>query len=136
MKTFYNYLKFRSIVSVFVVVLFTVSGCNNQQHKNEIYVSIDGNDTSDGSILKPLATISAAVKKVRSIRELGNTEPMTIYLREGRHYLKKTLVLGIDDGITTSLDKVADEESTKAYLTFAAYPNEEPIISAGKPVNG
>jgi parallel beta-helix repeat protein len=136
MKTFYNYLKFRSIVSIFVVVLLAVSGCSNEQFKNEIYVSIDGNDTSDGSILKPLATISAAVKKVRSIRELGNTEPMTIYLREGRHYLKKTLVLGIDDGITTSLDKVADEESTKAYLTFAAYPNEEPIISAGKPVNG
>ncbi|MDB4199416.1 right-handed parallel beta-helix repeat-containing protein, partial [Polaribacter sp.] len=125
--------------SIFVAVFFIFSGCSNKQVNHEIYVSTKGDDNADGSILKPLTTISAAINKVRSIRKLGNKKPMTIYLREGRHYLNKTLVLGIEDGVTTSIDKVKERDtskSSKAYLTFAAYPDENPVVSAGKPVNG
>uniref|UniRef100_UPI0040479080 right-handed parallel beta-helix repeat-containing protein n=1 Tax=Mariniflexile sp. TaxID=1979402 RepID=UPI0040479080 len=141
MKTSYCHFKHSSIASIFIAVLLIVSGCSNEQSKNEIYVSEMGDDATEGSISKPLATISAAVEKVRSLRKLGNTEPMTIYLREGRHFLSQTLVLGIEDGITTSSDDDVIEESntdkvSKAYLTFTAYPNENPIVSSGTPVNG
>ena len=139
MKTLYNYFKLRNIAYVFVVVLLTVYGCSKEQNKNEIYVSTIGNDTADGSISKPLATIPAAVKKVRAIRKSGNKEPMTIYLRDGQHYLNTTLVLGREDGSIIS-DKGTSEKPgagklSSAHLTFSAYPGEHPVISGGIPVN-
>ena len=141
MKTLYKHLKYHCIVYIFLGVLLVAFGCGSEQHTDEIYVAAMGDDNAEGSIAEPLATISAAVQKVRSIRKSGNSGPMTIYLRGGRHYLNETLVLGIADGSAPSTDDNKAEETntdqlSEAYLTFAAYPNEKPIISAGVPVNG
>jgi len=58
-------------------------------------VSVDGNAQADGSLAKPYGSLSNAVKAVRDLRQSGHAEPVTIILREGRHQLNQTLVLGV-----------------------------------------
>lgn len=130
-------------VFVFALLLLPFS-CSQNSDRNtvEIYVSLEGSDEADGSISSPLATLPVAVEKVRIIRESGNTDPAVIYLREGRHILNQTLVLGIEDGYTSSAEPAMLEEpgagtsSGPAFLTFASYPGEEALVSSGVPVTG
>lgn len=127
--------------SMFLVfwVFVACSACNNSK-TIALYVSVEGNDEYVGSISEPLATLPAAVQKVRSLRKKGNTSPATIYLREGRHQLNETLVLGIEDGRkaennNVELDKYgAGENNETPSLTITAYQNESPVLSAGVPV--
>jgi len=106
----------------------------------DIYVSVDGDAQADGSLAKPYGSLPAAVKAVRALRKAGNTEPVVIILREGRHQLNQTLVLGLEDGSPSDPKAVllpkygAGDSSGPAYLTFAAYPGENPVVSAGVPV--
>ena len=108
----------------------------------EIYVSVDGSAQADGSLTKPYGSLPDAVEAVRALRKAGNTEPAVIVLREGRHQLDQTLVLGMEDGSPSDSKAVilpkygAGESSGPAYLTFAAYPGENPVVSAGVPVTG
>ena len=64
----------------------------------DIYVSVDGDSGADGSLSKPFGSLPEAVDAVRDLRKASNTEPVVIYLREGRHQLDQTLVLGLEDG--------------------------------------
>ena len=78
---------------------------------------------------------------MRNLRESGNSDPAVIYLREGRHQLIETLVLGIEDGLTTDVENEFSEEPgagdiVPAHLTIAAYPGEAAVISAGISVTG
>ena len=113
-----------------------------RSYATEIYVSVDGRAQADGSLAKPYGSLPAAVEGVRALRKAGNTEPVKIILREGRHQLNQTLVLGMGDGSPSDskaepLPKYgAGESSGPAYLTFAAYPGENPVVSAGVPVTG
>ncbi|MDF7801641.1 right-handed parallel beta-helix repeat-containing protein [Pontiellaceae bacterium B1224] len=91
-----------------------------------IYVAVEGEADADGSLAKPYGSLQAAVEAVRDLRKAGHTEPAVITLRGGRHQLNQTLVLGMEDG----------SASDSACLTFAAYPGETPVISAGVPVAG
>ena len=90
----------------------------------------------------PAGSIPDAVSAVRALRSSGNSDPAVIYLREGRHHLDETLVLGLQDGSPTTtapvaLEKYGAGETTgPAHLTFAAYPGEQPIVSGGVPVTG
>lgn len=132
----------KQFLSVIILCLSFVSCSNGGKEKvtKEIYVAIDGNDAADGSILKPFATLHGAVNAVREWRKSGTTNPAVIYLREGRHQLDQTLVLGLEDGISSEITQEELKEPgigtniTPAHLTFAAYQNEKPIVSAGVPV--
>jgi len=141
MKTTFDHFKFKGIVFMLLFSLLTFSGCSNK-NKIEIYVSVKGNDNANGSLQEPFATIPKAVDAVRDLRKSGDTNPATIYLREGRHQLNQTLVLGMEDGNPATskpeiLDKPgAGEKTEPAWLTFAAYPGEHPVVSAGVPVTG
>jgi hypothetical protein len=63
-----------------------------------------------------------------------------IYLREGRHQLNETLVLGNEDGNPSTSGFVtlggygAGAITEPAFLTLVAYPGEHPIVSGGVPV--
>jgi hypothetical protein len=113
-----------------------------ESYATEIVVSVDGHAQADGSPERPYGTLTDAVKAVRAWRQAGHTEPVTIVLREGRHQLNRTLVLGMADGApaspeTATLPKYGAGEATgPAFLTFAAYPGEHPVVSAGVPVTG
>jgi len=105
-------------------------------------VSVDGGAQADGSLAKPYGSLPDAVEAVRALRKAGNAEPVAITLREGRHQLNQTLVLGVKDGSPSDSKAItlpkygAGESSGSAYLTFAAYPGENPVVSAGVPVTG
>ncbi|MBB3208243.1 hypothetical protein FHS27_004070 [Rhodopirellula rubra] len=107
-----------------------------------LYVSPAGNDTNPGTISKPMESLSAAVEALRALRESGNQEPSTIYLRGGRHQVTQTLVLGLEDGRAPTSDVEpfesygSGEISSPAYLTIAAFPGEHPVVSSGLPVTG
>jgi hypothetical protein len=122
-----------------VVVAFVVHG---ESSATEIFVSIDGHAQADGSLAKPYGSLPDAVKAVRALRQSGETERVTIVLRAGRHQLNQTLVLGMQDSApapseTVTLPKYgAGDNAGPAHLTFAAYPGEKPVVSAGVPVTG
>ena len=108
----------------------------------DIYVSVDGSAQADGSLAKPYGSLPAAVEAVRALRRAGNSEPVVIYLREGRHQLNETLVLGMADGSSAAPGDVtleqygAGDATGPAVLTFAAHPGEHSVVSAGVPVTG
>ena len=140
MKTHFDCFKFKEIVCILLFSILFFSGCGNQPEV-EIYVSVEGDDMADGSISSPFATIPKAVDAVRDLRKSGNVKPVVIYLREGRHQLNQTLVLGLEDGNPATSELSNTEEPgagppRPAYLTFAAYPGEHPVVSAGLPVSG
>jgi hypothetical protein len=118
--------------------LFAISFCR-KTGSIELYVSADAGENATGSLLQPFPTIPEAVNALREMRKMGNDNPATIYLREGRHLLTSTLVLGLDDG-DAAAQKVESEVGggtlPTPFLTFAAYPGESPVISSGIPVEG
>ncbi len=139
MKTYSSFLKFSQIVFLFHLFLFAASACTTSKTA-EYYVSVDGDDSGNGSLSDPFATIPQAVEAVRELRKNGNTIPAIIYLREGRHQLNQTLVLGIEDGLSSEIEAATPEEPgagqlAPSYLTFAAYSGEEATVSGGVPVD-
>lgn len=135
----YIYTFFKQLL---IILLLSITACsNNISSKTQtIYVAVDGDNVNDGSLEKPYATLHRAVQASRDLRENGSTNPIVIYLRNGRHHINKTLVLGLQDGRTTDLDKLpfetygAGKTKLPPYLTIAAYPNEKVELSAGVPI--
>ena len=127
-------------ISFFLLFLLIVFSASRKTESIELYVSVEASENATGSLSQPFSTIPEAVTALREMRETGNNSPATIYLREGRHLLTETLVLGLGDGRIFSqeqeslLEPGAGESELPAQLTVAAYPDEHPIISAGMPV--
>lgn len=105
-------------------------------------MSVDGNDQADGSLVNPFGSLPDAMKAVRALRKSGNAGPMKIVLREGRHQLEQTLVIGLEDGDPVSSEAVdlpkygTGKFSEPAFLSIVAHPGETPVVSAGIPVTG
>lgn len=124
------------------ILMLVFSAAQGESYAADIYVSVDGHAQADGSQAKPYGSIFDAVQAVRSMRNAGNAEPMVITLREGRHPLNETLVLGLEDGFPAVLGDIklpqygAGDTVNPAFLTFAAHPGETPVISGGTPVTG
>ncbi|WP_146581484.1 right-handed parallel beta-helix repeat-containing protein [Neorhodopirellula pilleata] len=121
--------------------MLALFGASDASFALDVYVSVDGNAEADGSIAHPYGSLHDAVQAVRTLRTAGNTEPVVITLRVGRHQVNETLVLGIADAAQTSSNAAfeqygAGDEIGPAYLTFAAYPGEHPVVSGGVPVTG
>ena len=89
------------------ILLLVVFAVPDASFAMDIYVSVDGGAQADGSLAKPYGSLPDAVEAVRALRKAGNTEPVKIILREGRHQLNQTLVLGLEDGSPTTPDDVA-----------------------------
>lgn len=94
------------------------------------YVAIDGNDSWSGKLESPnanksdgpFATIARAVEAVRQIKkDKGNSEAISVVLREGIHFLDKPIALNQKDG-----------GSDTCPMTYMAYPGEKPTISGGR----
>ncbi|MCH6255601.1 alpha-L-fucosidase [Puniceicoccaceae bacterium K14] len=131
----YQFLR-RITLSLFLLTL------GGQINGAEFYVSTNVDRSGDGSIERPFVSLPHAVKAARDLREKGASEPVTIYLREGRHQLNETLVLNLKDGSPLDLEPIdfdvagAGAQTGPAYLTIAAYPGEKPIVSGGVPIKG
>ncbi|MBQ7337141.1 MAG: right-handed parallel beta-helix repeat-containing protein [Clostridia bacterium] len=78
--------------------------------------AVNGSDDNIGNIVSPLATLNAAKELVRDLHSGDNrTTPVTVYLREGTHFLADTLKLSGKD----------------SYTTYTAYEDEKVTISGG-----
>ncbi|MFC1760855.1 right-handed parallel beta-helix repeat-containing protein [Planctomycetota bacterium] len=141
MKCQHRFVGSKRIVFQLLLMLVILAAQSDSLAK-DIVVSVDGDAQADGSLAKPYGSLPDAVEAVRALRKAGNTEPAKIILREGRHQLNQTLVLGLDDGSPSDPKPVklskygAGPSSGPAYLTFSAYPGETPVVSAGVPVTG
>jgi len=96
------------------------------------FVAIDGNDGWSGKLAAPNAGQTdgpfATLKKARdALRELKEEKqsPYTVMVRGGKYFLDETLVLGHQDGGTR-----------ESPVTYTAYPDEKPILSGGRKVEG
>jgi len=108
----------------------------------------------------PFATIEKAQKAVRKLKaevfkpkkdpvetrwigsphELGKGKDIVVLIRDGYYSLKKPLVFYPEDGgerVETNLPTGAFEyhKLRDYYVTYAAYPDEKPTISAGKQIS-
>jgi len=96
------------------------------QNEGDIYVSPEGNDSNNGTIDKPLATISAARDKLRKLKKEGEwpNNAVHIYLKEGIYELDETLVFNeLDSGTINSP------------LIISSYNNEKVSISGGRVIS-
>lgn len=98
----------------------------NEQKTIEIFVAVNGSDTSgDGSYEHPFATIPAAQAAIRKMIENGGlTQDVTICLRAGTYYQKKPITIG-----------TADFDSNYK-IFYTSYADEDVRIVGGLPVTG
>jgi hypothetical protein len=94
----------------------------------DIYVSPFGSDTNSATKDKPLATLSAALRKVRELRRLNDTSvtgPVHIIMSGGVYQLYDPVSIRPEDA------------GTAASPTFIeAAPGEQPVLSGGITISG
>ena len=85
-------------------------------NENEIFVSLSGSDSAEGTIDSPLATVNAAKEKAKKL-----SGSVTVYFREGTYTIDNT---------------VKFDKSDKSDVTYKAYNNESVTFTSGKPYTG
>src|SRR5579871_1958352 len=68
----------------------------------------------------PLSSLAAARDAIRQMRASGKSEAVTVQVRAGTYRLREALTLNASD----------------SDVTWTAYPNEHPVISGGKVIDG
>lgn len=86
----------------------------------EFFVAVDGNDANPGTEASPFATLGRARKAVREARR-RSPERITVWVREGTHYLREPLIMGPEDS-----------GKPNAPVTYAAYGAESVTVSGGR----
>ncbi len=89
-------------------------------HAAELHVSPAGADANPGTKDRPLRSLAAAQKAVRSLRA-GAAGPVTVLLHGGTYYLPETLVFTAEDSGTK-----------KAPIVYEAAPGEQVVVSGGQ----
>lgn len=85
----------------------------------DYYVAPEGADNNPGSFEKPFKSLARAQAEVRGCDDRGK-KPITVYLREGTHYLNESLRFTAEDS-----------GSPDAPVTYVAYKDEDVVISGG-----
>ena len=90
-----------------------------------IYVALNGNDSNDGSINAPFATLKKAQEYVRGMIAAGNLPAggVTVYLREGTYYMYEGLEF-----------TEADSGTVDCPITYTSYNNEKVTLSGLVPL--
>ena len=89
----------------------------------KFYISVNGNDSNEGSLIKPFATLEAAQNAVREAKKRDANRPVEVIIREGVYYLQQTFEL-----------KPEDSGTKEAPVTWCAAENERVILSGGRTV--
>ncbi|MBQ8784110.1 MAG: right-handed parallel beta-helix repeat-containing protein [Clostridia bacterium] len=84
----------------------------------DIFVSENGDDSAEGKIDSPLATVKAAKEKADS---LNADAPVTIWFREGIYSFSQTLEFN---------------EGDKSDVTFRSYNGEDVMFTSGEAITG
>lgn len=104
----------KSKIHYCLLLLILITSCRTN---HSFYVSTDGDNTNPGTIDKPFATIQKALEIARQ----NKNKSVTIYLREGTHYL--------NDPVSFT---PKDSRNTDVPLTICSYNDEKVIISGAK----
>ena len=97
----------------------------NEPCKTFYYVALNGSDeTGDGSIEHPFATVEKARDTIRALDTLPEGG-VTVYLRDGEYYIDETITFTPEDS----------GEAGKP-IVYASYPGEEALIHSGKKITG
>jgi hypothetical protein len=101
--------------------------CGSALFPADFYVSSKGNDSANGSVNAPFATLDRARAAVQDLkgRNPGRTTPIVVMIRGGNYYLKSAVTFS-----------AADSGSERAPIIYRAAPGEKPAISAGRPITG
>jgi len=92
--------------------------------KADFYVAPDGSDEGEGTLSSPFATLERARDAVRE-RKKTKKGDITVLIRGGTYRLDKTVVFGLEDS--------GGDGQT---ITYAAWPGEMPVFSAGREIKG
>ncbi|HEY8748266.1 MAG TPA: right-handed parallel beta-helix repeat-containing protein [Tepidisphaeraceae bacterium] len=109
--------------------------CRAADEAINFYVSPEGSDQYTGTVAHnnrqrtdgPFATVQRAQDAVRAIRRAAGNKPrpINLILRGGTYWLVRPVILTPDDSGTP-----------ESPITYSAYLNEKPVLSAGRPVHG
>ncbi|MFT5129609.1 MAG: hypothetical protein ACI8W8_003234 [Rhodothermales bacterium] len=107
-----------------IAFLLGLAVCRAGPKDGDFYVSPAGSDLESGRISAPFATLARARDAVREVAKIKAGD-IRVLVRGGRYELADTLVFGPEDsGVGDSL------------ITYAAFPGETPVFSAGREVSG
>ena len=98
---------------------------NNTPAHADFYVSPDGSDLNPGSWAQPFATLDRARVAVRELLPHRRFDDVVVLLRGGTYHVNRTVVFGREDGAAEG-----------RRVTYAGYPGETAVLSAGLPVTG
>ena len=87
----------------------------------DYYVAPNGNDSSDGTIENPFATLEKAKSAVRALLASGANKPVTVYFREGTYPVSRSVQFNASDSGTA-----------EAPVTYRAYEDEKVRFIGGK----
>lgn len=106
-------------------MIFLLSFQLPDKETKKIYVALQGKDSNDGSIQKPLASFEAAQKAVRVVKQSGFKGSIEVIVRGGTYYFSETIEFTAEDSGT----KVSP-------IVWKAAEGEKVILSGGKRVSG
>ena len=106
-------------------MIFLLSFQLPDKETKKIYVALQGKDSNDGSIQKPLASFEAAQNAVRLVKQSGFKGSIEVIVRGGTYYFAETI------------EFTAKDSGTKdSPITWKAAEGEKVILSGGKRING
>src|SRR4030095_2223627 len=114
-------IRLHTCLAIFVLLALTGNAA-------DIYVSPQGSDANNGSKDQPLATVTAALRKAREMRRLGDasvSDGIHIILRGGVNVLRETIMIRAEDAGT-------DDSPT----LIKAAAGEQPVLSGGVMISG
>jgi hypothetical protein len=94
-------------------------------HAVDFVVAPTGDDANPGTAQQPFASLDRARLAVRHFREKTPNRDITVLLRGGTYRLNRTVVFSLEDAASAGHS-----------ITYAAWPGESPVFSAGLPVEG
>lgn len=121
-------MKVVSLITGILIFMVELSFCqvNEKSESKNFYVNpVKGKDIYDGTIEKPLKTLSKAREMVREWNASVNDQNVIVWLAGGEYRLSETLIFGLADGAKAGRT-----------ISWMALPGESPIISSDVPVVG
>lgn len=109
------------ILSLVQILSVTLNPIIAEQTEDEIrfFVSPHGNDQGKGTEKSPFKTLEKARNVIRTMRNNGEEEKVTVCLRGGTYWLKQPFLLGTED----------------SNVVYKAFESEVPVLSGGQKID-
>jgi hypothetical protein len=121
-----QYRKLTFAITALLTLFFLLAVTETQASGFKIYLSPLGNDINTGTKESPLASISAAVNKLRILKSSQMPDgPVEVIIGAGEYFLTEPVELGPDDSGTE-----------KSPVIFKAEEGSHPVFYGGKKILG